>query len=77
MLDANNLTEYNTDSRTEFLSYAFKHNPDKITFYTQKRAKKKHLMQQYKERHSAIDRMKIGVGCSEADCCQKISSTMP
>ncbi|MCG8579548.1 MAG: hypothetical protein MI866_06515 [Bacteroidales bacterium] len=70
-LDENNLTEYNATSRAELLSYAYKHNPDKIAFYTNKRAEKKRLMQQYKERHGAVDRMKIGVGCDEANCCQK------
>ncbi|WP_430813915.1 hypothetical protein [Carboxylicivirga sp. RSCT41] len=71
-LDDKGLTEYNMASRAEFLSYAYKHNPDKIAFYTNKRAEKKRLMQQYKERHGAVDRMKVGVGCDEENCCQKI-----
>ena len=70
-LKANGHTEYEQNSRAEFMTYAYKQNPDKNAFYAQKRAKKKRLMQHYKERRGQIDRMKIGVGCEEANCCQK------
>ncbi|WP_430936082.1 hypothetical protein [Saccharicrinis sp. 156] len=65
------LTEYDETSRAKFLSYAYTNNPDKIAFYVQKRAEKKRLMEAYKKRHGKIDRLKIGVGCDEENCCQK------
>ena len=70
-LDKAGLKEYDKTSRAKLLSYAYTNNPDKIAFYAQKRAEKKRLMEAYKKRHGKIDRMKIGVGCDEPNCCQK------